>query len=470
MNALKEPQNSDNKKTPLFFVYKMIDEKDIIEFKCHICLKLFSYKSTLLRHLDEKHTPHEKIKCNICGIEQIPSRLKEHKYYCIRSFLNYQINKNVIGACSQNNFIFFNNNQNFNMIIDNKKGVRKIFEKIIIENENEISQNFDDCFAFINFKIGKGSFSQVHFGITKDLNEAIAVKIQKSNWKKEELLPEFEYLNKLQKYQFFPKIFKYVHNKKGNYIVEELYGPNLTSLYEFCDNSFDISTICNIGIDLISSINAIQDEGLFHMDIKKSNILWNFKNIQKELPDLCLIDYNLSRKSEDNIRTNNRGNMKYASLDILLGKKINKKDDLISIIYLLLEFFNKKLPWSNIKSQNRDEEKKMIINKKETFAFENFIVKGTEEIKEIYSLINKLKENEVPNYSKYQKLLLKIIEKNKKVKDEKFRFKWEKIIEKKFAESKILKNNTFLKNKIFNGLFKGYPEEYVRYYLSKYIK
>ena len=112
----------------------------------------------------------------------------------------------------------------------------------------------------------------------------------------------------MQNYQLFPKIFGYEINKNTNYIIEELIGPNLSSLYEFYSYSFGIKTICNIGIDPFACINAIHDEGLFHMDIKKSNILWNFKNNKKGIPDLCLIDFNLTRNKDDNIRKDKRGN------------------------------------------------------------------------------------------------------------------------------------------------------------------
>lgn len=60
--------------------------------------------------------------------------------------------------------------------------------------------------------------------------------------------------------------------------------------------------------------------------------------------------------------------------------------------------------------------------------------------------------------------------KNKKNEFSKYRFKWETIIENKIKERFETKNNCFIKNRIYEKLFKGYPEEYVDFYLDKYKK
>lgn len=459
--------NSKSTKKSLFVISKAIASKDD-KLECAICSKAFSYKFTLNRHMKEQHTNFERVKCNICGNYQIPQRLNEHRYLCLRSLINYNNNKCYFPLL--HNTIITNNFTANIALKDEEYEIKKIFEKIILENESNIDEYFCKCFAFRNMKIGKGCFGKVLFGITKNLDDAVAIKIQKSNWKNEELLPEYDFLQNLQNYEFFPKIYGYEHNKKGNYIIEELLGPNLSNLFEFCNYNFDIKTICNIGIDLFSSINAIHDEGLLHLDIKKSNILWKFKNNKKNLPDMCLIDFNLTRKSGDNERKDKRGNIKYSSLDVLLGKKIHKKDDLISIVYLIMDLFNNELPWSNSACIDHEERKKIIIKEKQTFKIEKYITKEIEEKREIYSLIFKLKESDEPNYIYYQKLLLRIIEKNKIDTTQKYRFKWEEIIEEKFREAKTFKNNCFIKNKLFKTLFKGYPEAYVNFYLSKYMK
>ena len=150
------------------------------------------------------------------------------------------------------------------------------------------------------------------------------------------------------------------------------------------------------------------------MDIKKSNIIWIIKEKENFFPDLCLIDFNLSRNIDDNKRKKNRGNQKYASINVLLGNKINKKGHLISLCYLLLELINGYLPWSKLKYKTQNEKKEQIIKKKQNFNLYKFIKKETAEIGAIYNLINKLKDEEKSEYNLYQKLLIDMKNKNLK--------------------------------------------------------
>ena len=74
---------------------------------------------------------------------------------------------------------------------------------------------------------------------------------------------------------------------------------------------------------------------------------------------------------------------------------------------------------------------------------------------------------DIPNYEKYRRILMKIIEENQKICKQNYRFKWEK----KFSE--II--NDFNNNRNFQDLsdmikivFKGFPEQLSYSYLNQY--
>ena len=64
---------------------------------------------------------------------------------------------------------------------------------------------------------------------------------------------------------FFPKIYTFEESEETiPYLAEDILGPNLRKIYEFCERKIDIKTLCNIGIDLISCLNAIHQKGILH--------------------------------------------------------------------------------------------------------------------------------------------------------------------------------------------------------------
>ena len=111
------------------------------------------------------------------------------------------------------------------------------------------------------------------------------------------------------------------------------------------------------------------------------------------------------------------GNYYYASINDLKGKKVGKKDDLINLIYIILNWI-KPVPWNNF-DYKKPSYKLDIINSKENFnikkEYSNF-----RELVYIFEDVNKIKEDETPRYNEYKQKLELYIE-NKKF--TKFEFK-----------------------------------------------
>ena len=49
-----------------------------------------------------------------------------------------------------------------------------------------------------------------------------------------------------------PKIYLYVSTKGKNFLIEELFGPSLRTILYYQKQNFDLFTICEIGIQIIS--------------------------------------------------------------------------------------------------------------------------------------------------------------------------------------------------------------------------
>ena len=89
------------------------------------------------------------------------------------------------------------------------------------------------------------------------------------------------------------------------------------------------------------------------------------------------------------------GNIFYSSINILKGGIPNEKDDLVSLIYLLLNLKFGFLPWSEFDKTNKDKYKKKVLESKENFDIDNFFGHNCQDLKDIYNVIFNLDPNEI---------------------------------------------------------------------------
>lgn len=461
--SLVKRNSSHNAKTK----NKILPKANIF-FRCNKCKLLFSRFHHLERHFIEVEY-NIRIKCKYCGT--ITKRIKEHEKICKKL-------KNKISQINTNNNINkqINTINNFNYYSWN-------FNNIISSIINDLKDRYDfyeineKYIYFKDYIIGKGYYGLVVFGVKLDDNTPVAVKIQINNNEKDELIKEKEILSSFPPSYPFPKFFYYESNIDENLLIQSLTGPSLDKLYEFCEYSFDLTTICNIGIDLLYNLEVLHKHGLIHNDLKKNNISIVFKNIENKKAgvDCILIDFGFSLEIDDNkFKAHERGfikdkygNSKYASYNSLIGGIIGQKDDIISLCFLLLYFANGSLPWSDIDTTDKKLYKKLIIEKKRNFNFESFCPKNFLGLCDIYNDLTNFINYEIPDYEKYRKILMKIIRDNQSKNKQNYRFKWEK----KFSD--IIKD--FNNNRNFQNLsdmikivFKGYPEQISYSYINQY--
>eukprot|EP00960_Hanusia_phi_P037395 752921-Hanusia_phi.AAC.6 len=153
----------------------------------------------------------------------------------------------------------------------------------------------------------------------------------------------------------------------------ELLGDNLSELRRRRPNGrFSLWTTVRLGIQMVQAVKAIHELGYLHRDVKPSNFAMGLVNVlltlglhlmKKQAPgrrEQCvMIDFGLTRKfrlPSGQIRPARdiagfRGTARYASINSHLSKELSRRDDLWSVLYVLIEFLTGQLPWRKLKDK-----------------------------------------------------------------------------------------------------------------------
>ena len=245
-------------------------------------------------------------------------------------------------------------------------------EKLVMEDL--IAENF-----VLLTKIGQGAFGEII--LSYSLKEKVEVILKKKKKKKDQKTSPLH--NELKTYQTLldisntmditgiksipqleiqglPKFYGFGEKPDYYYLIQEFLGPNLSQLLNFCGKKkFTLGTVCLIAMQLLNRIEYIHKRHYLHRDIKPDNILiGNEENTNT----LYLIDFGLSKRFKDN-KSNQHipyregrlfvGTHRYASINAHLGLEQSRRDDLMTIGYVLIYFLKGVLPWQGITGKDK---------------------------------------------------------------------------------------------------------------------
>lgn len=136
----------------------------------------------------------------------------------------------------------------------------------------------------------------------------------------------------------------------------EALGDDLKTLKDkLVSQNFTASTCYQIGIQMLTLLEALHSLDFVHNDLKLENIVIGRSDKTK----LYLIDFGLSQTffqdSEHTTKTYLRkfsGNFQFASLNSCRGFSKSRRDDVESLFYLLIYMLNASfLPWSDFENK-----------------------------------------------------------------------------------------------------------------------
>lgn len=161
------------------------------------------------------------------------------------------------------------------------------------------------------------------------------------------------------------------------------------------------------------------------------------------------------------------GNKNYSSTTALEEKDVTKKDDLISIIYIIIYLYVGKLPWIIRNSGIKKLTKKEIIEIRKSIGLKELCSNFPINFINLVEFIFQINENETPDYNYILNELEKLkSEEEKKYNNKKEKFCWITLLKKYANRSSEINKSKRKKIKLLMNKYNIKLEDYLIYITS----
>ena len=173
----------------------------------------------------------------------------------------------------------------------------------------------------------------------------------------------------------------YSNAKIFTYVVMPRLGKNLDKVSKKRKAQFTKEEVCSLGIQLVNILEQVHNAGFIYNDLKLDNLLLDadtdIKNVFKTDDDIFdiinvnLIDFGYVTKYQDSTTKQHislskvdkfRGNIAFSSVHQLQFEATSRRDDLISLFYLLIYLLQSEKMPGYLSKKNYDSNEMLNIS------------------------------------------------------------------------------------------------------------
>jgi casein kinase 1 len=258
-------------------------------------------------------------------------------------------------------------------------------------------------------RLGGGSFGEIYLGEQLSTKEEVAIKLESERTRPAQLMNEFRTYKILTGAVGIPNIRWYGVEGEYNVLVMDLLGKSLEDLLVQCHRRFSLKTVLMIADQLISRIEYLHSKNLVHRDIKPDNFV---VGAGKNANLIYVIDLGLTKKYRDPKTLQHipfregkplMGTARYTSINTHLGFEQSRRDDLESIAYVLIYFFQGHLPWMGLNIENQKQKHQAISERKIVTPVEVLCHGLPPEFGAFLTAVRRLDFTDTPDYEGYRR-------------------------------------------------------------------
>ena len=263
-------------------------------------------------------------------------------------------------------------------------------------------------------RLGKGSFGELYSATELETGHEVALKLEPIRSKHQTLVQEARVLRDLHGISGVPVVHWAGVSADFNVIAMELLGSSLEELLNVCGRKMGLKSSIQLGEQMIRRVESVHEGHYLHRDIKPENFLMG---LGKRSETLYIIDFGLSKRYRDQ-KTHQHipykegrsltGTARYASINSHAGIEQGRRDDLESVVYVLIYLMKGCLPWQGIAAKTKNEKYHKIMEVKMSVSLDRLCEDCPKEIEQMMSYVRGLKFDEKPDYERMVRSLVHI--------------------------------------------------------------